>query len=110
MIVIHKGKVALAKLLITRDIKLHETDRFAIKDLSYHIEGIDWHLRYKFKKFGFDILFRPLNEFYSYPRDMGNATSLFSHHIEQAGTFEGKMEINGNRIKFGPAFGHRDHS
>jgi len=110
VIIIHKGKIALAKLLVSRDIKLHETDRFSLKNLSYNIEGIDWRIGYSSKNCTLDILFRPLNEFYSYPKDAQNVGSLFSEHIEQAGKFEGELILNGMNIKFGPTFGHRDHS
>jgi hypothetical protein len=115
VIIIHKGEIVHAKLLITRDIKLAERDRFAIRGLSYNVEGIDWHLGYKSKRCNFDMLFRPLNELYCYNKendhgDRGNSGMLFSQHIEQAGIFEGEIELNGNRIEFGPSTGHRDHS
>ncbi|UCG70359.1 MAG: hypothetical protein JSV09_04895 [Thermoplasmata archaeon] len=115
VIIIHKGKIALAKLLITRDIKWHETDSFCIRGLTYNVEGIDWHLGYRSKKYNFNMLFRPINEFYQYNKEddqqnQGNSRMLFSQHIEQAGIFKGEIELNGNRIGFGPSPGHRDHS
>lgn len=110
VIILHKGKIALTKLLVSRDIKWHGTDRFSLKKLSYKVEGIDWRIGYGSKNCTFDILFRPLNEYYSYPRDTGNFSSLFSEHIEQAGSFEGELILNGQKMKFGPTFGHRDHS
>jgi hypothetical protein len=113
VIILHKGKIALAKLLVSRDIRWHETDSFNLKKLSYKIEGIDWRIGYGSKNCTFDILFRPLNEFYSYPkekRNAGNFSSLFSEHIEQAGWFEGILSLNQKKMKFGPTFGHRDHS
>jgi hypothetical protein len=115
VIVIHNGRVALAKLLITRDLNWHETDRFAIKELSYKVEGIDWRLGYNSKNCSYNLLFRPVNEFYSYhnendQRKHNHSQMLFTQHIEQAGTFEGEIELNGNKMDFGPTFGHRDHS
>jgi hypothetical protein len=110
VIIIHKGKISFAKLLISRDIKRYGTDEFILKKLSYNIEGIDWRLGYSWKKCTFDLLFRPLNEFYSYPKDTGNFNSLFSEHIEQSGTFEGELVLNDDKMNFGPTFGHRDHS
>jgi hypothetical protein len=115
VIIIHKGRIALAKLLITRDIRWHETDRCGIRGLSYNVEGIDWRLGYRSKRCNFDILFRPVNKFYSYNKDenqgnRGNSRMLFSQHIEQAGIFAGEIELNSDKIDFGPSPGHRDHS
>jgi hypothetical protein len=92
VIIIHKGKIALAKLLITRDIKWHESDRFGIAGLSYRLEGIDWRLRYRSKGCNFDMLFRPVNEFYSYNKknnqgNYGNSRMLFSQHIGEESAF-----------------------
>ena len=85
--ILHKGKIALVNLLVSRDLNLYETDRFHIKKLSYRVEGIDWRLGYSSRNCSFDITYRPSNEFYSYPKDVGNFKSLFSEHIEQAGSF-----------------------
>ncbi|UCF07359.1 MAG: hypothetical protein JSW28_06815 [Thermoplasmata archaeon] len=115
VIIIHKGRIALAKLLVTRNISWHETDRCGIGGLSYRVEGIDWRLCYKSKRCNFNMLFRPVNKFYSYNKDDNtdshrNSSMLFSQHIEQAGIFSGEIELNGNKIEFGPSPGHRDHS
>lgn len=115
VIILSKGRIAFAKLLITRDIKWHETDLFRIKKLSYQVEGIDWRLQYRSKKCSFDILFRPINEYYCYANEgdkksAGNFERLFSQHIEQAGLFEGYIILNGKQMSFGPSPGHRDHS
>jgi hypothetical protein len=110
VVIIDKGKIAAAKLLISRDIKRYETDRFLLKKLSYRVEGIDWRIGYSSRNCIFDLLFRPLNEFYAYQKDAGDFSSLFSQHIEQAGFFEGKLILNDKEIQFGPTFGHRDHS
>lgn len=115
VIIIHKGKIVYSKLLFSRDIKLHETDNFNLKRLSYQVEGIDWHLDYGSKKCSFDMVFRPINEFYSYinesdERGFGNFARLFSQHIEQAGTFQGFVILDGRQMRFGPSAGHRDHS
>jgi hypothetical protein len=110
VIILHKGKIALTKLLISRDIKWHETDRFSLKKLSFKIEGIDWRLGYSSKNCTFNILFQPLNEYHNYPKNSGDFTSLFSEHIEQAGWFQGILSLNGKKMKFGPTYGHRDHS
>jgi|ETNmetMinimDraft_26_1059896.scaffolds.fasta_scaffold03331_4 hypothetical protein len=114
VIVLRKGRIVIGKPLLSRDIKLHETDRFRLGSLSYQVEGIDWRLRYRSKKCDLDILFRPLNEFYSYTKDLNkNGLDLFrklaSQHIEQVGIFEGIIKLNGQKIKFGPCPGHRDH-
>lgn len=115
VIILNKGKIAFVKLLITRNIRWHETDNFCIRDLSYDIEGIDWRLSFTSKKCSFGLLFRPVNEYYYYvkKRDKEAANSferLFSQHIEQAGLFEGEVFLNGDKLKFGPSPGHRDHS
>lgn len=115
VIIIHKERIAVIKFLFERGMRWHDTDRCRIGGLSHRVEGIDWRLCYESKKCKFDILFRPVNKFYSYETD-GNTDSngsfgmLFSQHIEQAGIFAGEIELNGNRMEFGPAPGHRDHS
>lgn len=111
VIILSRGKIAFSKLMFTKDIRWHETDRFRIRDLSYSIEGIDWRLKYKSKECCFNMLFRPLNEFYTYTnQNAENFERLFAQHIEQAGFFEGYIEMSGERMVFGPAPGHRDHS
>ncbi len=111
VIILSNGRIALSKILFTKDIRWHETDRFRIKDISYRVEGIDWRLQYKSKECCFNILFRPLNEFYTYSNENAeNFKRLFSQHIEQAGLFEGYVELNGEKMTIGPAPGHRDHS
>ncbi len=115
VIIIHKKKVIFSKLIISTDIRWDETDRFRLGNLVYEIEGIDWHLKYRSRKCSLDILFRPINEFFTYSKkehfkDAGNFERLFSQHIEQGGIFEGEIILNQNRMKFGPSFGHRDHS
>ncbi len=115
VIILHKGKIEVAKLLFSKDIRWHETHRFCLGELSYRVEGIDWRLRYRSKKCSFDMLFRPVNEFYSYHKEgdekgPGNFERLFSQHIEQAGLFQGNITLNEEQMCFGPSFGHRDHS
>lgn len=110
VLVIRKGRIALAKLLVSRGIEWYNTDRFNLKQLSFKIEGIDWRLAYTSKKCSFDLTFHPLNEYNSYPEGSGNFDFLFTDHVEQAGTFEGDIVMDGKKIKFGPMFGHRDHS
>jgi hypothetical protein len=110
VIVIHKGRIVVAKLLLSRGIDLHNTDRFDLGRLTYRIEGIDWRLGYDSKKCSFDLTFRPLNEFYHYPKGSENFDFLFTDHVEQAGIFEGYLDLDGERMKFGLSFGHRDHS
>lgn len=115
VIILHKGRIAVAELLLTKEIGWHETHNFRLRDLSYRVEGIDWHLRYSSKKCSFDMLFRPVNEFYSYNKETDekrakNFEGLFSQHIEQAGVFKGNITVNGEQMNFGPSPGHRDHS
>jgi hypothetical protein len=115
VIILKKGRIAFVKLLITKDIRWHETDNFCIRDLSYSLEGIDWRLNYTSKKCSFEVLFRPVNEYYYYvkkndKKGANNFERLFSQHIEQAGLFEGEVFLNGDKLKFGPSPGHRDHS
>jgi hypothetical protein len=115
LIILHEGRIAFSKLLVTSEIRLHETDSFSIGKLDYQVEGIDWRLCYKSKKCSMDILFRPAHEYFSYFKNRreektGNFGRLFSQHIEQAGLFEGEIILNGDKIGFGPSFGHRDHS
>jgi len=115
VIIIKNKKIALVKLLITNEIRWHETDRFSLKGLSYQIEGIDWRLRYNSKKCKFNLLFRPINEFYAYEKGKNENNirpfkNLASQHIEQAGLFEGDITLKGKQINFGPSPGHRDHS
>ena len=111
--ILRNGKIILTKLLVDRNVRLHDTDRFQLGDLSYRVEGIDWRLRYRSKKCDFDILFRPLNEYYSYigsGKDAGVLKRLATQHIEQAGFFEGSIKLDGNQVNFGLCPGHRDHS
>lgn len=115
VIILDKNKIVMAKLLITGNIRLYETDRFSLKGLFYQVEGIDWKLHYKSNKCEFDLLFTPINEFYSYnqekdKKELGSFKSLATQHIEQAGIFQGSITVNGKKIRFGPSFGHRDHS
>ncbi|UCE75370.1 MAG: hypothetical protein JSV56_06635 [Methanomassiliicoccales archaeon] len=115
LIFLHKGRIAFSKLFVTSEIRLHETDNFRIRELTYQVEGIDWRLRYRSKKCSMNVLFRPVNEYFSYIKDRkeektGNFGRLFSQHIEQAGQFEGEITLNGEKMDFGPSFGHRDHS
>jgi len=115
VILLRRGAIVIGKPLLTRQIRLHDIDRFQLGSLSYRVEGIDWRLRYRSKRCDLDVLFRPLNEFYTYiknPKKKG--VDLFgrlaSQHIEQAGIFEGIIVLDGKKIKFGPCTGHRDHS
>jgi hypothetical protein len=115
VIILLKGRIAFVKLLMTKNIRWHETDSFRIRDLYYNIEGIDWRLNYTSKKCSFEILFRPINEYYYYvnkddKKSANNFERLFSQHIEQAGLFEGEVFLNGDKLRFGPSPGHRDHS
>ena len=115
VILLRKGAIVIGSPLLTRDIKLYETDRFRLGTLSYRVEGIDWRLNYHSKKCDLDILFRPMNKYYSYIKDPNKTgVDLFgrlaSQHIEQAGIFEGRITLDGKIIKFGPCTGHRDHS
>ena len=115
VIVLRRGRIVIGKPLLSRERRLHETDRFRLGKLSFQVEGIDWRLVYRSRRCDLDILFRPLNEFYSYIKDLNkNGIDLFrrlaSQHIEQAGIFEGKIKLDGQKIKFGPCPGHRDHS
>ena len=115
VILLRKGAIVIGSPLLTRDIKLYETDRFRLGTLSYRVEGIDWRLNYRSKRCDLDILFRPMNEYYSYIKDPNKkGVDLFgrlaSQHIEQAGIFEGSIKLDGEKIEFGPCTGHRDHS
>jgi hypothetical protein len=115
VVILSKGRIAFVKLLMTKDIRWHETDSFHIRDLSYDVEGIDWRLNYTSKKCSFEILFRPINEYYYYvneddKKSANNFERLFSQHIEQAGLFEGEILFNGDKVRFGQSLGHRDHS
>ncbi len=91
----------------------HFTDLTAgVRGLSYRVEGIGWNLRFRGHELKFDIQFEPLNQ--AYPYITTNSDKRFERlgdqHLEQFGTFHGRICFKGHLIEFGPCLGHRDHS
>ena len=110
--IVKNKKIMVVKPLLEGKKVRFSDYSFKIKGLKYSIEGTDWRLEYRSKKYRFDILFRPINKIYPYITERSDTifSSIGSQHYEQFGLFEGELSINGERHTIGPCFGHRDHS
>jgi hypothetical protein len=111
LLIIRNGRPVFLKPLIKVGKPKFSGYEFKISAMSYSIEGIDWRLRFRDKKFDLDLRFSPLNRIYSYKKDNNwKLDPIGTQHYEQFGTFTGTIELNGERMKIGPCLGHRDHS
>jgi len=112
VMVLRNGEPVVFKLLIKFGRPTTSKYIFQLKGLEFHVEGAGWRLRYLSKKCSVDVLFTPLNRIHPYITDRSDRTfeSIGTQHYEQSGSYIGKIVLNGERVRVGPCFGHRDHS
>ncbi|MCK5560038.1 MAG: hypothetical protein KAJ51_05570, partial [Thermoplasmata archaeon] len=111
-LLIKGDRVIALKPLIEFKKPIFNDCAFSVKGLEYIIEGTNWRLQYNSPKLSFNIRFSPINKIYSYitkPSDLV-FSRIGTQHLEQFGTFKGKVRLMNKKITFGPCFGHRDHS
>ena len=84
-----------------------------LKGLEYSVEGAGWRLRYHSKKCSVGCPFTPINKIHDYitdPSDRTFETISDPARLSSPGSYEGTIELDGEVLKVGPCFGHRDHS
>ena len=105
-------KTLLLKPVIKRGRPEFDGRELNLKGLEYRVDGCDWILEFDSDRISFSIRFKPLNRAYAYATEEADKAfeRIGTQHYEQAGEFEGWIMVAGKKERFGPCFGHRDHS